>query len=279
MLSRTFSHLPGISERREQQFWDDGITDWTSLYNNCQSLLSPKLSTKVLRALEASMKRLEREDLHYFYKELPRKHLWRLLPGNEKRTAFVDIETTGLAFPPRGQVTTIAILMNGKLYQAHDPQMKRKLARKLQDEAKLVVSYFGEVFDLPFLRRQFKFDLQIAHLDLCFALRRHGLTGGLKVVELSARIPFKRKLKGLDGFDAVRLWELYLNGNKKALETLLAYNAEDTLVLQPLAEILIKAESKLATATPSITFPNLPKSKFKACKNTVNQIMRMKSEF
>ncbi len=49
---------------------------------------------------------------------------------------------------------------------------------------KLLVSYFGTAFDVPFLRASFPgLDWDLPHFDLCFAGRRLGLTGGLKTVE------------------------------------------------------------------------------------------------
>lgn len=273
MIRKTFTHIPGIGEKKEVELWNSGVTDWEHLYDDCSQFFGDKLSSKILKALEDSLRRYEKKDLHHFYSRLPRKHLWRLMPGHEKSTAFVDIETTGLTPPPRGKVTTISVLLDGKLYQAHEPKSKEKLVKKLEDESKLIVSYYGEVFDLPFLRKQYKRPLEKAHVDLCFALRRHGLTGGLKVVEKKAKIGFKRKSEGLDGFAAVVLWDMFEEGDRRALETLLAYNGEDTLVLQKLAQKLFSLESKISAAnTDNLSFPKLPKILFKAHQSTIQKV-------
>lgn len=258
MLRRTFSHIPGISEKREIELWENGVTDWENLYNNCGQHFSPKRQTKILQSLEESMRKHDDGDLNHFYQEFPRKHLWRLLPGNESKTAFIDIETTGMAMPPRGSVTSMVVLMDGALHIAYKDEHKQNLIDMVESRAKLVVSYFGEVFDLPYLRKQYRTPLDKAHLDLCFALRRHGLRGGLKVVEQNAGIEFSRASVGLDGFAAVILWKMYRQGNQKALETLLAYNAEDTIVLQPLAQKLIELEAKQFNENTTVRFNPLP---------------------
>ena len=46
----------------------------------------------------------------------------------------------------------------------------------------------------------------------------------------------------IDGFDAVRLWRMHKRGVPRALETLMTYNAEDSLVLQPLLHIAYERE-------------------------------------
>lgn len=258
MLRRTFSHLPGISEKREIELWESGVTDWQALYDDCGRHFSPKRQSPILASLELSMRRLDDGDLRHFYQEFPRKHLWRLLPGHESRTAFIDIETTGMAMPPRGSVTSMVVLMDGVLHVAYKDEHKQNLIDMIEAKAKLVVSYFGEVFDLPYLRKQYRTPLDKAHLDLCFALRRHGLRGGLKVVEQNAGIDFSRQSAGLDGFAAVILWKMYRQGNLKALETLLAYNAEDTIVLQPLAEKLVELEARQFNESAVVKFNPLP---------------------
>lgn len=276
MIKRTFTHISGIGELKELHLWENGVHEWTDLYNKCFDFFDGKRADKILANLEVSMRKYEKGDLQYFYKSLPRKDLWRLLPGHEDKTAFVDIETTGLAHPPAGKVTTISVLMDGKLHQAHGDLEKRKLASYLNENAQLLVSYYGEVFDIPFLRKQFKQKFDIAHVDLCFALRRNGLSGGLKYVEKKAKIKFVRKSDGLDGFAAVIMWNMYKKGNKKALETLLAYNGEDTVVLQLLSEKLIEIEAKkIGDKSLVVDFPRLPKILPKPCAKVIKSIQKI----
>jgi uncharacterized protein YprB with RNaseH-like and TPR domain len=78
------------------------------------------------------------------------------------------------------------------------------------------------------------------HFDLCFAASRLGLRGGLKQIEREMGIERDPALRGLDGWDAVRLWSQWRRGDRRALDLLLAYNAADTENLVPLTELLYK---------------------------------------
>jgi uncharacterized protein len=261
MLKRTFVHLPGIGLIKEKKLWGWNIVDWNSLKANSDRLFNGKSLSDINKGLKASYEAFEKGDLHYFYENLPRAELWRLIPENEKSIAFLDIETTGLELPPLNQTTTISVVMNGRLFQAYSPGEKRKLISMLEEEAKIFVTYFGEVFDLPFLRNEFKTPLKKAHIDLCFMLKRQGYQGGLKVVE--TRVPGipKRKSNEIDGYAAVRLWNMYKKGVAGALETLLVYNGEDTVVLQ---HLLLKAmefeiEKRPELCLKQISLPIAPK--------------------
>ncbi len=98
-----------------------------------------------------------------------------------------------------------------------------------------IYTYNGERFDLPVIRRVLGVDLrgQFRSCDLMYACWRQGLYGGLKKVEM--RLGIGRVTEGLDGRDAMRLWESYCReGDGKALDTLLLYNREDILNLSVL---------------------------------------------
>ena len=148
--------------------------------------------------------------------------------------AFLDIETNGLYLPPSSNSTTITFYFRGQLYQEHEHRRKEALLHKIHAEAAIYCTYFGEVFDLPFLRREFHLPLLKPHLDLCFWLKRLGYNGGLKKVEKSFDDIPRRQSLDIGGLDAVRLWEFHQRGVSGALDTLLTYNAEDTIVLESL---------------------------------------------
>ena len=102
-----------------------------------------------------------------------------------------------------------------------------------------IYTYNGSRFDLPFIRYRLGLDLrgQFVHTDLMYDCWRQNLKGGLKAVE--AKLGISRRLVGVDGFMAVRLWWAYANySNLQALNTLLEYNREDCLNLHVLREKL-----------------------------------------
>ena len=96
------------------------------------------------------------------------------------------------------------------------------------------MTYSGARFDLPLLRRHFGLPLAQPHLDLCPVLHAWHLYGGLKATEAALGLR-RRRSTGVDGLEAVRLWERYRRGHDPAaLRQLLVYNAEDVLVLEML---------------------------------------------
>jgi uncharacterized protein YprB with RNaseH-like and TPR domain len=92
-----------------------------------------------------------------------------------------------------------------------------------------LVTFNGHCFDLPVIRRQLGLDLRTTHksIDLRWLCRRYGLCGGQKVVEQLLGVP--RKLVGINGQEAIRLWGRYRRGDEEALRILLSYNEEDLL--------------------------------------------------
>lgn len=93
-------------------------------------------------------------------------------------------------------------------------------------------TYNGHCFDLPVIQKQFGVNLRERYqsVDLRFACQRVGWRGGLKKVE--EQLGIQRKLPGLNGMAALWLWQEYwIENDKRALETLLAYNREDILNL------------------------------------------------
>ncbi len=67
-----------------------------------------------------------------------------------------------------------------------------------------------------------------------FFLKRLGYKGGLKKIEQQAGISRQSDVSGLNGYDAVRLWQKYRRGKKKALDLLIRYNQEDVINLKTL---------------------------------------------
>ncbi len=101
----------------------------------------------------------------------------------------------------------------------------------------MVVTFFGTGFDLPIIRRRFPhLGMDQIHVDLCPALRQVGITGGLKRIEHQLGIERSAATRGLTGLDAVRLWRQAQRGYASAMDTLIAYNREDTVNLALLAD-------------------------------------------
>ena len=112
---------------------------------------------------------------------------------------------------------------------------------------KILITYNGSCFDLPFIRNYFGIAVDHIHIDLRYLLRSLGYSGGLKRCEKSLGLD-RAELNGVDGYFAVLLWREYKKrGNAKALETLLAYNMADTVNLETL---MVQAFNMKVSETP-----------------------------
>lgn len=233
MLTSTFVHVQGIGYSTERRIWDMGVLTWQQFLEEHANLKLPEgKKSLILSSVEESVARLSERDHAFFGRTLaPRDH-WRAISEFGDSLAFLDIETTGCY--GHDEITVIG------LYDGSDMStfVKGRNMSEFPDAVsryKMLVTFFGSGFDLPFIRRTFP-DLKLdqLHVDLCFLLRRLGLTGGLKCIEATLGIRRRPECEGLDGFDAVRLWNEYTRGSEEALELLLLYNAEDVANMQPL---------------------------------------------
>ncbi len=239
MLENSFLHLPSVGLETESRLWLQGIKTWSQLAENLRNVFGVKRAERLFAEIEKCRAAKQNHDFTYFTRAFPASEAWRVLPtliaeNLTESIAFIDIETTGLGFPPQCQSTTIAVLFQGELQTAHLPSKKREILQRVEAEAKLLVTFNGASFDLPFLRREFGFKFAQAHLDLRFWLARLERRGGLKKIQASFAEIKQREYMDIDGFDAVKLWRMHERGVPRALETLLTYNAEDTVVLESL---------------------------------------------
>lgn len=249
MLENSFIHLPGIGPETEERLWRNGLKSWDDLASNLGDLFTAKKAGQIAAAIEDSRAAHEACEYNYFQGRLKGSEMWRLLPALFKQKmsdqiAYLDIETTGLGFPPLSHSTTIAVLYEGRLHVVHDHQKKHELLREIDAKAKMLVTFNGGPFDLPFLRKEFGLPFSQAHLDLRFWFAKLNIRGGLKKIQQSfAQIP-QREFIDIDGYDAVRLWAMHERGVERALETLMTYNAEDTVVLEQLVFCGLNIESE-----------------------------------
>lgn len=254
MLPQTFCHIPGIGLQTEKKLWNAGVRTWEEWRNPPPLSLGTSNPRAIPAFLESSMKALAQGRPAFFTNHLATAEYWRIFPHFRSQTAYVDIETTGLEAD--AEITTIA-LYDGNRVRTY--VSGRNIDDFVADifSFKVLVSYNGKGFDVPFLERYFKIKLDHAHIDLRYVLARLGLKGGLKGCERQMGIN-RGALDGLDGFFAVLLWREYDRYNdEKALETLLAYNIEDTVNLE---RLLIEAYNRNVAVTPfaeelSIPFP------------------------
>lgn len=166
----------------------------------------------------------------------------RFPPGKSDCCAYLDIETTSLD-PSNGELTVVGLCLDDGTQQNVIQIVGREISAtrlfELMEGVKILYTYNGERFDLPYVKASLGVDLSshCTHHDLMYDCWRRNLYGGLKEVE--RQLGIKRKLSGIDGRLAVQLWFNYkLYGDKRCLQTLLEYNREDVWNLKVLREKL-----------------------------------------
>lgn len=247
MLQHTFVHLPGIGDKTEGSLWRKGIHSWELFCDERGCSLAPFGRSKydALRGhLKTSRERLRASDPEYFASKMPPQHLWRLFANFREHFAYLDIETTGLG-GPSDHITTIALYDGREVFHYVHGKNLDRFARDIL-KYKILVTYNGACFDLPFIRNYFGIAADHVHIDLRYLLQSLGYSGGLKGCERSLGLD-RGELNGLDGWFAVLLWQEYKRGNPKALETLLAYNMADTVNLE---NLMVQAFNMKISETP-----------------------------
>ena len=239
MLQQTFLHLPGVGEYRERRFWRAGIRDWTAFLDACAcGNLSSRRHERLAPAVEESLKRYEAGDWKHFEACLPSAHKWRAFGDFTDRALYVDIETTGLS-----EADSITVIGTYDGREAHAFIAGRDLEEAVEiiEAHPLIVTFNGACFDMPLIRQHFRHNrFNHVHLDLRFPLKRLGFAGGLKKIEHAFGIERSERTRGLDGWDAVRLWDEYRRGHANSLDVLVEYNLEDVRNLEPLARYVFK---------------------------------------
>lgn len=236
MLRRTFVHVPGVGPTTEWRLWRAGVDDWEGFLASADRVrLNPQVVERISGHLLLSQERLRAGDCAFFRDCLPRQVWWRAYRDFPEQTGYLDIETTGMG--DSAEVTVVGLYAGGGMQVFVKDENMAELPATLR-QCGLLVTYYGSVFDLPVLRRRFPdLTLQPLHLDLCFLLRRLGLSGGLKAVEQRVGIERSEHTRGLSGFDAVRLWRECERGSREARQLLLDYNREDVIHLPQLAQV------------------------------------------
>lgn len=222
-LENSFIGAEGVGTVTERSLWEAGVTHWDDFDGRA---VGPTRAENIESFLGTARERLARKDASFFVDALPDSERWRLYENFREDACFLDIETTGLS-PERHEVTTVSIHRNSETTTLvrGDTLCADTLSAYL-DPAPLVITYNGSRFDLPFLESAFDLDLNIPHLDAMGVCHALDLTGGLDAAERALDV--NRERPDISGRDAVRLWREYEAGRDGALETLIAYNQEDT---------------------------------------------------
>lgn len=230
-IENSFVPVEGIGDVTERKLWRAGVTEWAEFDGQ---VVGPTRADRIESFVAEAKRRLDVGDAHFFADRVPNAEHWRLFENVREETTFLDIETTGLdRYTDR--VTTVSIHRDGDtktLVRGHDLSAK-SLRAELADSS-LLVTFNGRRFDVPFLEASYDLSIDLPHADLMSMCNTLGYSGGLSAVE--GRFGIERDRPDISGRDAVRLWHEYERGKDGSLETLIDYNQEDTVNMEPIME-------------------------------------------
>lgn len=241
MIQNSFCILEGVGEKIERRLWKEGVLSWDD-FLSAEKLMMFSSERKRLfdESLFLFQQRLKESDSFYFSKKVKRREQWRLFDKFGSDAVCLDIETSGLQ-PYSGGYVTMVGLYDGFDYKCfvHGKNLTVENLNSELRRYKCLITFYGAAFDIPFLQRTMRgVEFDIPHFDLCFAAKRLNMQGGLKKLEQDFGIVRHESVQGLDGYDAVKLWEHAKLGSSDAMQTLIQYNREDTVNLMTMAPVL-----------------------------------------
>lgn len=231
MLKNSYIHIPYVGYITERKIWNSGVKNWESFGVDKVNLSSFR-ARHIKKFVDISIEALEKGNYSFFSSLLPKNEHWRCLKDFSK-IAYLDIETTGLD-KENDDITMIGVY-DGSSVKTFVRGRDFLGFKDYIASFPMIVTFNGSCFDLPFLSSKLGIKFDQLHLDLRFAFRKLGISGGLKRIEKVFDLERSSETKGLDGFDAVILWHKYVDGNDSALELLKRYNKEDVIGLKILS--------------------------------------------
>ena len=235
MIRNSFIQIPGIGKKKEIALWNDGVFSWNNYINNKKESGVTLDEDRFLLHIQKCISNLAKNQVDYFYSTLPSSEEWRLFREFKNHCLYLDIETNG-GDSYSGFITTIATYDGNEIkYYVNGNNLDDFVIDVFN--YKILITYNGKLFDIPFIENFFNIELNHAQIDLRYTLASLGFKGGLKSCEQQLGL-HRNGLDGVDGYFAIHLWnDYYYNANQKALESLLAYNIEDSINLEKLMQI------------------------------------------
>ena len=236
MIEQSFIFLDKVSNKTEQNLWEQGINSWDSFIDAKKVKgISKARKGYYDRQLIKAKSALYAFDSSYFFK-LPQSEMWRLYGFFKNECVFLDIETSGMY--EKDDITVIGLYdgletktmikgINMDFYELKKELMKYKL----------IVTFNGATFDIPFIKKRYSFLPNIPNFDLRVACSRLGLNGGLKEIEKTLGIKRNNIIEKMYGGDALLLWKMFrASGDDYYLRLLVEYNEEDVFNLKKIAD-------------------------------------------
>ena len=248
MIRNSFIFLERVTAARERKIWQQGILTWDDFLRADRVNGIPAAAKRYYdRKIVEARKQLYLENSSYFTSLMPQTEHWRIHDLFKEDAVYLDIETDGLS--DNCDVTVVG------LFDGYDTKtmirrvnLDWQLLRKELGRHKMIVTFNGSVFDLPFMKKRYGDVIpKIPHCDLRFCCSRIGLNGGLKSVEKQLKISRGEIVEKFYGGDAAKLYRMWRgSGDDYYLKLLVEYNEEDCANLKRIAE---HAYNELRSAT------------------------------
>jgi len=242
LIQNTFIFLEKIGKQGEKNLHEQGISSWDSFLkakhiNGLSRARKLYYGRQILKARNA----LYSFNSEYFLNILPQSEYWRLYSFFKDDAVFLDIETTGLSFEDD---ITVFGLFDGieTKTMIKNVNLDYNFLKKELQKYKLIVTYNGGSFDVPFIKKRYPGLLpNIPNFDVKSAAGRLGLKGGLKEIERKLGIKRNKIIEKFYGGDALTLWKMYkATGDEHYLKLLIGYNEEDIINLKTIANYCVE---------------------------------------
>jgi hypothetical protein len=150
----------------------------------------------------------------------------------DNKVIYLDIETTGLE-PARDKITTVAVLEGETCHHFTRDKNLRDLVPYLEARAaKVICTFNGTKFDLPFIEHEFGITILHATIDgYLLSSERLYLPGGLKKLRTGFGWPSLEEQN--TGVDAIWLWHMWIRENDPMYrDAMREYCADDVFSLR-----------------------------------------------
>ncbi len=241
MIENSFIFLERVNKKLEQNIWKQGIKTWED-FLRARSVKGLSKHRKLYydRHILEARKQLYSFNSSYFIDKLPSTEIWRLYDFFKEDAVYLDIETNGLNL--NNDITVIGLFdgINTKI-MVKDINLDFDYLKKELQNYKLIVTYNGSSFDLPFIKKRYNILPNIPNFDLKTACQRVGLKDGLKNIEKNIGIKRNNIIENFRGGDALTLWKMYkATGDDYYLNLLVEYNEEDVINLKQIANFVVE---------------------------------------
>ncbi|MEM4398144.1 MAG: ribonuclease H-like domain-containing protein [Candidatus Woesearchaeota archaeon] len=240
MIKKSFLFLPNISYKKELEIKTQ-VKDWDNFLNTKKIKGISELNKKRYDKLIIEAKNaLLNNDSSFFLGKLKHKDNWLLYDYFKDESIFLDIEVSKI----NGFLTLIG------LFDGYETKIMIKeinfdinFLKNYLKNFKLIITFNGSVFDLPFLEKKYPGLLpKVPNIDVRHLCQKLNLKGSLKEVELKLGIKRQNPIvERLYSGDPYRLWKTFkATGNKYYLDLLIEYNEEDIINLKKILDLCLE---------------------------------------